>query len=73
MVAPLAPLGGVGRLPRDVLWGRPTRVYVNGWRVHHGPVGFLLAAVGVLTRRPFLIAAGACLVADDWGDRPWTP
>lgn len=45
--------------PVEVLTGRPTRVYINGWRIHHGLAGLAL------------IALGLALAAHDWRDRPW--
>lgn len=35
------------------------RVYVAGYRLHHGAVGFALALLGV------------GLMLHDWKDRPW--
>ena len=37
----------------------PSRVYIAGYRIHHGLAGLVLAGVG------------AALVAHDWRDRPW--
>lgn len=68
----VAPLGGVGERPA-ALPARCTRVYVNGWRVHHGPVGVLLALAGCAARRPWLLLAGVLVTLDDWHDRPWKP
>lgn len=44
------------------------RCFIFQQRTHHGATGCLLAAVGIASRRPALIAAGLALAAHDWHD-----
>ena len=46
----------------------PPKVYVLGKRIHHGPVGVLLAALGYYYNKPKLIGYGSSLALDDIDD-----
>lgn len=51
---------------------RPPRCYVAGLRVHHGLTGVVLIAAGLLGRRRGVLALGALLALEDFGDWPWS-
>jgi len=44
------------------------KVYVLGKRIHHGPVGVLLAVLGLYYNKPYLAGYGASLALDDLDD-----
>lgn len=50
---------------------RGRRLYVLGRRLHHGPLGFALAAAFTIARRPRLALAATIYAATDARDFPW--
>lgn len=47
------------------------RVYVFGFRIHHGFTGCVLIVTGAFLRKHPLIELGAYLIYDDAHDFPW--
>ena len=47
----------------------PPKVYIGGYRIHHGTVGLGLAILGELGDSPFVSGLGDGLMADDREDR----
>ena len=53
---------------------RRRQVRFGARRVHHGVFGLITAAVGLAQGSPWLVAAGAALIAHDFADRrAWLP
>lgn len=48
----------------------PPKVYISGYRIHHGLVGSLVAIYGLLTENQYAIGVGAGLAIDDISDMP---
>jgi hypothetical protein len=48
----------------------PPKVYIGGYRIHHGLVGSLIAVYGLLTENKYAIGFGAGLAVDDIADMP---
>ena len=46
----------------------PPKVYFSGYRIHHGLVGALLVAFGILSENNYTIGLGASLAIDDLHD-----
>ncbi|CDI05453.1 hypothetical protein [Candidatus Nitrosotenuis uzonensis] len=63
---------GLGsRLTKD--WNskpNPPKVYIGGYRIHHGLVGAALTVAGILSEKPALVGLGASLALDDIADMP---
>lgn len=71
MMPPPTGIGSLIRVDRE-RW----RVWVCGYRCHHGLVGVALVGAGLLVSSPagaVLFMAGVACVVDDWPDRPWAP
>jgi len=45
-----------------------SKVYVGGYRVHHGPVGLALTLLGLGLKNDFLVGFGESIVKDDLDD-----
>lgn len=48
----------------------PPKVYIGGYRIHHGFVGSLVIIYGLLTENQYAIGMGAGLAIDDISDMP---
>ena len=48
----------------------PQKVYINGYRIHHGLVGTLLGLAGAIFEKPALTGLGTRLAIDDVADLP---
>lgn len=46
----------------------PPKVYINGYRIHHGLVGAGLCIAGIICDRPAMSGLGARLAIDDIAD-----
>lgn len=49
------------------------RVYVSGFRVHHGLAGCILVLIGAIRRKRRVVQLGGALVLTDLHDFPWSP
>lgn len=45
------------------------RLFIGGYRLHHGTSGCALAIASILARHPRLALVGLALAAHDWHDR----
>jgi hypothetical protein len=48
----------------------PSKVYIGGYRIHHGLVGALLGLAGLITEKPAITGLGVKLALDDIDDMP---
>lgn len=48
----------------------PPKIYIGGYRIHHGLVGTLLGLVGLITEKPAITGLGVKLALDDIDDIP---
>ena len=48
----------------------PQKVYINGYRIHHGLVGTLLGIAGAIFEKPAVTGLGTRLAIDDISDMP---
>lgn len=46
----------------------PGKVYLDGYRIHHGEAGVVLAVLGAVVDAPALAGFGTALALDDAGD-----
>lgn len=44
------------------------KVYLNGYRIHHGEAGVIMAFLGTVANAPALAGFGTALALDDAGD-----
>lgn len=55
------------------LWSyqtNPSKVYIGGYRIHHGLVGLGLKIYGMIENDPYLKGLGKALMKDDIKDAP---
>jgi len=48
----------------------PPKVYISGYRIHHGLVGILLGLAGLIAEKPAITGLGVQLALDDIEDMP---
>lgn len=46
------------------------KIYIGGYRIHHGLVGILLGLAGLITEKPAITGLGIKLALDDIDDMP---
>ena len=48
----------------------PPKIYISGYRIHHGLIGTLLGLAGLITEKPAITGLGVKLALDDIADMP---
>lgn len=47
---------------------QPGKIYLDGYRIHHGEAGVVMAVLGAVADAPGLVGFGMALALDDAGD-----